>query len=147
MDKGSQYFQTQAADGASQSGTPLDGATTITGASFTTAGMFAGDLDRASIVVSCPSTGSPVGTIKIQGSLDANQNVHGQRPDANVATWFTMPALDPVLATYVSAQTLNGASTLTFFVNPCTVRWLRVVYTRTSGNIIPTVRCQRMGES
>lgn len=113
----------------------IDGYTIAT--SFTTNPIPLHHFIGYSVTVSCPSTGSPVGTFKIQGCNDLERR-DGQ-PDANLVNWFDIASGgDRVVSQAVSNATVGALS------DPqCMYRWLRIVYTRTSGTITATIKLQR----
>lgn len=86
---------------------PLDG-TVAEAATFTTAGISVRDAEGFSLIFSCGSTGTPVGTIKLQGSLDSPKG-YEETIDAAVSTWFDIPFLDESTGQVVTEQAITGA--------------------------------------
>lgn len=69
------------------------------------------------------TNGDEAGTVKIQGSNDMNVDQYQPGTDTPI-NWCDIPTQ--------SAAITAGASAL-LTINQCCYRWLRVVYTRTSG--------------
>lgn len=135
------YLHTAAADGYTPSSTAVNAY--VAAASFNSGVFYVGQLRSFDVQVTCPSTGSPVGTITLQGSNDFGR-LHDMRGDDGVSHWFDLK-FDDESGAPVTAQTLNGASTLVFEELNCTYRWLRMVYTRTSGTCTMTAIVQGKG--
>lgn len=82
-----------------------------------------------SIQVSNPSTGTPAGTWKLQTSDDYENN-STMAPDANIVTWNDVPSATVTISS-------AGSGTMELF---SASRWVRLVYTQSSGSITATVR-------
>lgn len=87
-----------------------------------------------SVSLSCPATGTPVGTLKLQGcnDIERRENV----PDANLTNWFDVASG----GNRVVSIAVSGAGVYNLTDPNAMYRWFRVVYTRTSGSITATVR-------
>lgn len=115
----------------------LNGLTTQS-SSYNTAAHYIGDAGEVALAFSCPSTGSPVGSIKLQVSNDvsANQQVGMQFPDAGLVNWA-----DVVIPSTGSASVAVSGSTggpLIWVFKRNGFRWARFVVTLSSGTIAPT---------
>lgn len=121
-------------DGVSPNGTHLDGYSSA--ASFTSAALFVG-ASRA-LLLSILAIGTAVGTVKLQACNDASNTTSGpERPSSALANWYDL--------TFTGA--VSGDTLVNFSDPDCTYRWVRVVYTRTSGTSTFTVRAQQKGIS
>lgn len=69
-------------------------------------------------------TGSPVGTLSIQVSNDNVAVAAGANPAANVVNWSDYTG---------SSSAVSGAGNLTYNLTFAGYRWVRLVYTRSSG--------------
>lgn len=70
-------------------------------------------------------TGSPVGTIKLQGSTDpGNTDINVDITGAGVVNWNDIVN---------SSQAVTGAGHVTWNYQGIGYRWIRVIYTRSSG--------------
>jgi hypothetical protein len=107
---------------------------------FNTAAHYIGDAGRSGIAFSCPSTGTPVGTVTLQVSYDvsSNQQRGPQFPDAGLANWFNIT--DPVSG--LTNIPISSATQVAWNLRDHSFRWFRLVYTRTSGSITPTASVQ-----
>ena len=139
--QGSTFLQTVTSDGK-QSGTKLDAS--VQTASFNSAPFHVGRVLGYVVVVSCPSTGTPDGTVKLQGSIDL-PNGDSDHPDVGVATWFDLTLYDEATGAAVVSQAVSGASTISFTETDCFYKWFRLVWTETSGSITITAKCQFKG--
>lgn len=77
-------------------------------------------------------TGSPVGTLKLQVSCDnvapvqwSSGSAIVSNPAANVVNWTDYTG---------SSQTISAAGNFAWLINPVGFRWIRLVYTKTSGS-------------
>lgn len=123
--------------------TQLDGS--VQAATFNSAGVYVGDSGLYCITASCPSTGSPVGTLKVQGCNDTGLGrLSSQEPDAGLVTWFDVAFLDET-GVFFTERAVSGAGTFVFSDSACTYRWFRLVWTRTSGSITITAKFQKKG--
>jgi hypothetical protein len=77
-------------------------------------------------------TGSPVGSMKLQGSCDVGTSTTDGNPANNVVTNWTDVA--------GSSQAVSAAGNLMFNISDAGWKWLRVVYTFTSGTGTAVVR-------
>jgi len=98
-------------------------------ASFNTDAVNLISIYAYSIQVTWGSGSSPVGTFKLQGSNDPGDNGSGQGVSA--PTNFTDISS--------SSQAISGNSgSIMYDVTECSYRWVRLVYTRASGNATVT---------
>lgn len=101
-----------------------------------------------SIVCVQPATGTPSGTYKVQVSNDISRSGSDIPAVGDLVNWVDCVCIDPTSTTYAAqAGTVSGASTVAFCApnSNCFFRYCRVVYTRVSGSITPTVRIQWKG--
>ena len=122
-------------DGYAVGVNPLDGYAALD--TFNSAPIPVGPWKGYSILVKCPSTGSPAGTVKLQGCNDA-ERVSGV-PDALLVNWFDIDAGAPRIV----SQSISNATTVHLTDPECMYRWVRIKYTRTSGTITITSKIQR----
>lgn len=114
----------------SVTGVPLNAYAAGT-ASFSSEPIYIGDIYGFSVQFSCPATGSPNGSFTLQYSDDIERNQDGT-PGSLVANWVNIPN--------VTAITASGSAVLDIREAVCYARWLRVVYTASSGSITATVK-------
>jgi hypothetical protein len=103
--------------------------------------------DRLGLQVSAPATGTPSGTITMQGSNDLSQ-LEGSNgyPDTNVVNWSTVSFFDELTFANVITKTFAGAESLMFSIANCEYRWWRFLWTNTSGSALLTARLQVKSE-
>lgn len=115
-----------------------DGYTSIDGyvssTTFTSEPVFVGRIKMLSATLSCPSTGTPVGTVKLQGCNDRELN--SEVPDSSLSNWFDITDL---------SASVSSATVAALEDPDVCYRWVRLVYTRTSGSITATARIQVKG--
>jgi hypothetical protein len=133
-------FKAASTDGPPDTASPLDG-TVAFSATFTTAAVWLGQAKSFAVVLTCPSTGAPVGTVKLQASVDNARN-DITTPDAAVSRWYDLTFTDESTGLPVTSQAVSGASTIVFEELAAGYRWFRLVWTRGSGNITPTAFVQ-----
>lgn len=109
---------------------PIDGY--ISATDITSNPIFLAHVYGYSPSVSWPDDGSPVGTFKLQGCNDIELHAVGQ-PDANLVDWFDIAS---------SSQASSLGSPLAWNVNGAMYRWIRLVYTASSGSITLKARIQ-----
>lgn len=137
----SKFLQTLDSTGFIPSGTQLDGTQSAWAASTNSAPFPLPQTKGYCIYVSWPSTGSPVGTIKLQGSVD-DANNSSFTSDEKVVNWFD---LDFPAGSGTVTQTVNGAGSAAFQDSDAMYRWVRLVWTRSSGSFTPTATIQIKG--
>lgn len=98
-----------------------------------------------SLSFSCPSTGSPVGTLKIQVTND-KEDFEG-KADEKLVNWVDRPFVDLSSGNVVSSTAVSGATTIVIEDADIMWRWMRVVYTQSSGSCTMTLRvsCMKLG--
>ncbi len=132
---GYSLHDTRNAGSASIDGYALDGY--LSHGSLTSEAVYVGDCSGYSVTVSCPATGSPNGTAKLQGCNDAERGNY-RKSDAKLVNWFDVASGGDRL---VSGSVTNAS--VVHLTDPnCRYRWFRVVYTRSSGIITITVKAQ-----
>lgn len=89
-----------------------------------------------SVLITVPATGTPNGTFKIQASNDPGKSILGQVDYTSITNWVDIASGgDRIVSVAVAGAT--GV----FLMDPLAMyKWVRVVYTRTSGSITPTVK-------
>jgi len=93
--------------------------------SFNTTGINLISIYAYSIQAVWSGGSSPVGTFSLQGSNDAGDNGSGQGVSQPV-NWSTITG---------SSQAISGTpGNILFDVTECSYRWVRLVYTATSGS-------------
>lgn len=97
-----------------------------------------------SVVVTCPATGSPTGTLKLQGCIDLEGRGDGQSDMASLTNWFDVTAGGERI---VTAAVTSAGGTFWLTDPECTYRWFRLVYTRSSGSITITVKASSKADS
>lgn len=112
--------------------TPIDGYTSAV--SITSDPIAVHNALGYSVQVSWPATGTPVGTFTIQASND----LEGQfrKADSNLVNWFTLSG------TSTASSVGTGAI---ISVPDVYYRWIRLVYTRSSGSITLSARAMLKG--
>ena len=96
--------------------------------------------DRLGLQVSAPSTGAPNGSVALQGSNDASQLE--DYPDVNLVNWSAVSFFDELTFANVITKAFAGAQSFLFTVPTCSYRWMRMVWTNTSGSALLTARLQ-----
>lgn len=127
------YMQTLAAGlTATPSGTPIDGsaANGTFSASFTTAPFFVGEALIATVVLAALDAPA-LGAVKIQGCIDASSN-NADVGDEALINWFDLPGVSATGAS-VTTQSVSGVGLTPWTIPWCGPRWIRLVYTWTSG--------------
>ena len=105
-------------------------------ASFNTAGFPIHQAIGYAVSLSWPATGTPVGTLKLQACVDPSLNFDA-KPDAGLVNWYDI--------TSASVALTGGAGTQMFLDPEAMYRWVRVVWTRTSGSLSLTTNIQFKG--
>lgn len=114
--------------------------------------------DRLSIHVSCPSTGSPNGTLSLLGSNDVGlyealgtpfsggPAETGGTPisDPQIVNWATLGYWNEATAVYAPAGfAVAGATSAILTLQQCAARWIFVAWVNTSGSAKLTIRVQQ----
>lgn len=120
----------------------FDGTQTIS-ANKNSVPVWSQEKDGFGIQVSCPATGVPSGTVAFQASNDKSMKEGpGGLPDVNLVNWSTVSFWDEATAAWAQSKTISGASSFMFSMPVFTGRWLRFVWTNTSGSALLTVKVQ-----
>lgn len=98
--------------------------------------------EGVSITVYAPSTGSPVGTLKLQGCNESGSFTVGKPPSS--ATWFDVSTANFCSADSSVSVTASGI-TQAYNLKDLPCKWIRLVYTRTSGSITVTAKATKRG--
>lgn len=119
----------------------------VQAASFNSAGFFVGYSRSLVVTASCTATGSPSGSLKLQGCNDPSTGMSDKVPTANLVNWYDLMTYDPTTGALHSSvsSTVTNATTAIFELKDCTPRWVRLVWTRVSGSITITVYAQFKG--
>lgn len=108
----------------------------VSAASFNSAGFAIPQVLGYSVVLVWPSTGTPVGTLKLQ-ACDDIAKIDRDQPDSALQNWFDVTS---------ASVTLTGAAGSQMFLDPeAYYGWVRVVWTRTSGSLTLTAKIQFKG--
>ncbi len=109
--------------------------------------VWLGHIKGLAVQVIIPNTGSPVGTLKLQGSCDqaSSRGSDGEVPDANVVNWTDIAFQDSA-GNWQTSVTIAGAVNQMFIDSDCMYRWVRLAITRTSGTITTTAKIQIKGQ-
>jgi hypothetical protein len=107
-------------------------------ATFTSTPVNVGTVDDYQFVFSCPATGSPNITIKLQGCNDMARQASD--PDSNLVNWFDLYFTPSAGGSPANTWTLSGASSLDLQEVKCTYPWMRMVCTINSGSVIATAK-------
>lgn len=119
-----------------------DGTNTIAANRFSVP-MLVEKHDRLGIQLSAPATGTPNGSVAFQGSNDDSQmrDPNGY-PDVNLVNWSTVSFFDELTFANVVTKAFAGAQSYMFTIPTCSYRWLRMVWTNTSGSALLTAHVQ-----
>lgn len=124
-------------DGYQKSGNPaysIDGYVSAT--SFRSAPIEIMRKTGYSMQFTCPSTGSPEGTLTIEATND-EERVPGLADD-NLVNWIEIPGF---------SSDVSGASNIIFEDRDPQYRWMRVCYERDSGSVTATIKLHTKQES
>ena len=138
--------------------TNFDGFEAAIGTSFYSVPIPVDEVDFWRLVFSCPATGAPAGTLAIQTSCDVvlNPTLTPNFGDLPNAFWNQLP-LYPVVAgnwsthyypgavATLTPPPVAGATTIVIDEDRCNYAWMRIVYTATSGTIIPRAKMRLKG--
>jgi hypothetical protein len=141
------YLQSQSSDGASQDPASQWNAIVLN-STKKSAGFYMGDARLFSVNIQCPATGTPSGTLTLEACNDMSRGLD-ERPDPDVGggsdvRWVAVKFLDASDA-LVASIVVSGASSVMMQVKDCTYRWLRVVWTNSSGSATITATAQKKG--
>lgn len=107
-----------------------------TSGSFTSAPIKVGRKTGYSMTLSCPATGSPVGNVSIEICNDEERAL--DVADETLVNWLPVDDGD---------EDLSGASIICLEDREPKYRWMRIVYTRSSGSITATINLHLKQES
>lgn len=122
----------------STDGFKYDGTVTKS-ANFTAQPILVEKVGTLSIQFSCPVTGAPLGSFSLQGSNDVSKQEGNNKPDLNLVNWSTLSFFDEATGATVQTKAVAGASSFVVSITAVSPRWLRIVWTNTSGTITPTI--------
>ena len=91
-------------------------------ATITSAALSLRHVDKAALQCSWPATGTPIGTLTLQGSCDPGHDGQQKPVPAN---WSTIDG--------TSVAVTGAAGDMLYNIQNPGYKWLRLVYTRTSG--------------
>lgn len=126
-------------DGYTSNGNTLDSSSTINAATSYSVPIPLDSVDRYRVHFTCPSTGSPVGSVKLQASVDAAPDMSNVPSGANEPNWVDLSFATSSGGIQTSFA-INGAASYSLDENACNYLWVRMVLTLTSGTIAPTVK-------
>lgn len=110
----------------------------VISATTTTTALPCRHLRSISAAISCPATGSPSYTAKLQGSNDQSLGQNQDIADSNVSNWFDVPTG----GNRVVSVAIAAAGTFILSDDSCAYRWYRLVLTKTSGSMTTTITVQ-----
>lgn len=129
----------------------LDGTEAAIIANFNTVPVRTSKVDGYSVQFSTPGGSTLVGVLTVQGSNDRSQMEDTNVADVTVSDWTTLAVIDltsTTPATRVTSKAVaSGAQNILLGDFPCLYRWMRVVFTFTSGSGQPKVTWQQKGYS
>lgn len=128
-------------DGQSQGTTKFDGTTVINANAFSTP-ILVNARDGIGLQVSAPSTGSPNGSFALQVSNDKPASELSAIPDKLLANWSTVSFWDETTGAWAQSKAFVGAQSYMVTIPLISARWIRFVWTNTSGTANLTVRAQ-----
>jgi hypothetical protein len=100
----------------------------VSSTSFNSAPVKVGRKWGYSLTLSCPATGTPSGTVKLQGCNDQERIL--DVADSTMTNWFDLNG---------ASSAVSGASVICIEDRDPGYRWIRVVYTASSGSITATI--------
>lgn len=111
------------------------------GISFTTEAINCSAMAGYSVTVSCPATGSPVGTFKLQGCNDIETFKDNRTADSNLVNWFDVATAGD----RITSVAVSGATCTELRDPHCRYRWFRVAWVASSGTIHATIKFEGKG--
>lgn len=100
-----------------------------------------------SLQVSCPVTGAPNGSFALQGSNDVSLQESRYQPDTNLVNWSALSFFDEAAGATVQSKAVAGAQSFLISIPIVSPRWMRFVWTNTSGTANLTVRAQEKAQT
>lgn len=94
--------------------------------------MYFAEYSGYCIVVTWTTSGSPVGTFKLQGCVDRS-DLNYDEPDDTLVNWFDING---------SSASTVGNTGIAYEESFANYRWIRLIYTRGSGSITLSVSTQ-----
>ncbi len=123
----------------------LDGTQTLA-ATFYTVPIDVRMIDFYRFSFVCPSTGTPVGTVQLQGTTDDVPGV-SDGPNANdqpAGNWLAL-SFSVNGAAYANSFAVSSATSIALDELRCNYAWVRMLYTLSSGTVAPTVKFMLKG--
>lgn len=102
--------------------------------------------DTVGVQVSCPSTGTPNGTLTLEGSNDRGGHDSTAQPDVTMTNWSTIGFWSEATAGWLTSLAVSGATSTMLTVPICSHRWLRMKWTNNSGSALLTCNMQIKGD-
>ena len=132
-------------------GALFDGNTAYgTGGPYYSVPVWVGDKDTLSLQFSCSATGSPLGSLIMQGSNDPGNASQGGNlsnlPDVTLLNWGTVSFWDETLYQFATARAVSGAQSYILTIPILSVKWWRMQWTNTSGTINIIARLTAKGD-
>jgi hypothetical protein len=125
------------ADGLRLDGTNVWSATTIYGQP-----IYVENVGTLSMHVSAPVTGTPNGSFALQGSNDKCNHELTRVPDGLMVNWAVLSFFDEATGLIVQSKAVSGAFSVMATIPVISSRWVRFVWTTTSGSALLTVKPQ-----
>jgi hypothetical protein len=135
----------------------MTGSEAAIGTSFFSVPIPVEQVDFWRIVFQCPATGAPLGSLAIQTSVDEVLNSTLTPNAADLAVWTPLHFFPDAAASLfasteeyagtapVASFAVGNATTIVLDDERCDYAWLRLVYTATSGTIIPYAKARLKG--
>jgi hypothetical protein len=145
-----QCFFMQPSGNANDGVTPNPGVfydgTLALAANMTTVPVWVKDLDAFGIAFSTPAGSTLVGSIALQVSNDKSQREQNGVPDALLQNWVTLSFWDVAAGAQATTKAVaSGAQALMLSERVCAYRWVRLVFTFTSGTGLAKIALQQKG--
>ncbi len=111
--------------------------------SFFSVPIWVDTVDAYRLVFTCPATGAPVGSVKLQACIDeATSSI--MTPTVELVNWTDL-SFSINGGAFSVGQAVNSATNVVLDENRCNYGWVRMVYTATSGLVSPTVKMRMKG--
>ena len=115
-------------------------------ANMTTAPVNVTELDAYSIGFATPAGSTLVGSVALQASNDQSGQETTKRSDNLLANWQTISFWDVGVGAQATTKAVaSGAQALLLAEPSCTYRWVRLVFSFTSGTGLAVLRLQAKG--
>lgn len=89
--------------------------------------------DTAGLHVTCTGGSSPNGTVTIQGSNDLSKFEGNAQTSNEQVNWATIAFWDEASGTWATSKAIASTVSYLLTIPVCSFRWLRMLWTNTSG--------------